>query len=1077
MPFHRRSRVRPGGHRFSQVLAGLVRCFFHRPGCRRSATCPKQPRRGGSSLSVEPLEQRMCLSASFYDTYTASWSGAFGGSQYDEVRAAAVDAAGNLIVVGTTFSGGWVSDGYDTTWAGDGDGFVMKLTADGRHVWSTYLGGSLDDGVAGVAVDSDGNIYLAGWTRSTGWISGGFDTSYGGSGDAFVAKLSPDGAYLWGTYLGGSNWDAISAIALDGNGGLFVVGTTSSSGWVHGGFDSTYNGGQFDAFVARLTADGQFRWSTYLGGADRDYGYGLTVTSDALYVVGKTSSANWSSGGEDLTYAGGYDGYLVRLSLTGQHVWSTYLGGGGEDSATGVIAEATQICVTGNTSSEDWPLSGLVAGPQGGRDAFVVALHPGGRTLWGTHVGGSQDDSAFAIGSSGDGSLFIVGSTRSAGWTTNTLEGGAQGGSEGFLAGISSLGELRVAYAFGGSADDTASTLTLLPEGRLIIAGNTYSTPEWPGRRVLGTSGDADGFAMSLMPNDPPVVGELASPSPVLFRPGSLTLWATDVRDPQGLATVASVLFFRDENRNGEWDEQDTLLGQVAPTGDGEAVWELGSEEIATWSLGRYRFFAVAEDELGARSQPATAEVLLTKREYLGVLDVRQVRETELTGERLFYRFVAAHDAGLLVTSPAATDPVTWRFALYEGDALADPSRPPLAVSTVVENTVRLEALSLRAGTTYELVLEVDHANPGDSLSWQAINLLSRDEGAGEFVLYSTSGDDTWRVSWREDSNGDYLAVVTLQDLEFPFPQLDGGPQRVTLLGGQGHDVVLVTDSPTDDRLVAYPDRTVLETGNFASAGEPRVASSFQITARDFGEVHVYGTQAGHDQAIIYDRLYETGADLGGKMKDEPALGHVKVITARSLIRVKFFEEVDVYAGGSNDLAIFFDGPGDDLFEGRMGMSRRIGPGYTVRGHGFSRVLAYGGNGGDRAKLVDSALKDELQFKPHKVELFDLITGGFEYRVTVRGFPFVEAESAAGSGRDKASLWDTPQDDRILATAEEMIFARLLVGSTRPVLAVRGFEMAKVRDSSGGYDEATVEAPLNYELVFGLGWHVNGGGW
>lgn len=1073
MPPSSRNGVTSKRYRLLKIWGALSHRLLCRDCSPHLAMSRRATRACRTPLLLEPLEPRVCLSTSTFQSLShVSWSGSFGGAQYDELRAAAVDPAGNLILAGTSFSSGWVSGGYDTTWGGDGDGFVVKLSPEGQPLWSTYLGGSLDDGVAGVAVDADGNIYVAGWTRSTGWISGGFDTSYGGSGDGFVAKLSPDGAYLWGTYLGGSNWDAISAIAWDGSSGLFVVGTTSSSGWVHGGFDNTYNGGQFDGFAARLTTDGQFRWSTYLGGADRDYGYGLTVTSGGLYVVGRTSSANWIGGGEDLTYAGNYDGYLVHLSLTGQHVWSSYLGGSGEDSAAAVVADGTAIYVVGHTVSEDWPTTGLVTGPRGGRDAFVVAVSSAGRALWGTHVGGSQDDSALAIQRAEDGTLLVAGKTGSAEWATQYLDSSLPGGNEGFFANISPLGELLAAYAFGGSDDDTASALVILPQGRLIIAGNTYSTPDWPGNTLLGTSGDLDSFVISLTMNDPPMVGELIPQTPWLFRPGPLTLRATNIQDPQGLATVSTVLLYRDDNNNGEWDGADTLLAQSVPTSDGETVWELSSEEIASWPLGRYCFFAVAEDEFGARSQPATAEVLLTKRQHLGSLDVRKVTETELTGEKLFYPFVAAHNAGFLVTAPAVMDPATWRFKLYEGEAPGDPSRPPLAVSTVAENTVRLEVSSLQAGTTYELVLEVDQANPGDSLSWQAINLLSRDESAGEFVLYGTSGDDTWRVSWRGDPNGGYLAAVTLQDLEFTFPQLGGEQQRVRLVGDQGYDVVLLTDSPMDDRLVAYPDRTVFRTGDLAGSGDS--FASFQVTALGFEEAHIYGTQAGHDQALIYDRLQETGADLSGKMKFEPALGHVKLITARSLIRVKLFEEVDVYAGGGNDLAIFFDGPEDEIFEGGMGLAQRTGLRYTVRGHEFTRVLAYAGSGSDRAKLVDSVLKDELQFKPHKVELFDQMTGGSGYRMTLRGFPFVEAESA-GPGRDKASLWDSPQDERIVATAAELVFARLLLGSPQPVLVLRGFELVKVRDSSGGSDEATVEAPLGYELVFGLGWRVNGG--
>jgi hypothetical protein len=162
-----------------------------------------------------------------------------------------VDSAGNVLVTGDTNSSGWVSGGFDTTYGTGSDAFAAKLSPSGGHLWSTYLGDSSGDYGHGIAVDAAGNALVTGRTYSPGWVSGGFDTTYDGFLDAFVAKLSPSGGHVWSTYLGGSNDDFGNGIGVDSAGNVLVTGGTSSSGWVSGAFDTTLDGGE-DAFVANI---------------------------------------------------------------------------------------------------------------------------------------------------------------------------------------------------------------------------------------------------------------------------------------------------------------------------------------------------------------------------------------------------------------------------------------------------------------------------------------------------------------------------------------------------------------------------------------------------------------------------------------------------------------------------------------------------------------------------------------------------------------------------------------------------------------------------------------------------------
>ncbi len=258
------------------------------------------------------------------------WGSYLGGTLQDEANDVAVDASGNVYVAGHTQSSGWVSGGWDTVLDGTQDACVVKLDPTGGHLWSTYVGGADFERGWGIAVDGDGNTYITGETYSAGWVSGGWDTSYGGGGDGFLVKLATDGTYAWSTYLGDTNYEVGYSIAVDPNGNVYVTGETQSSGWVSGGWDTTYAGVGRDGFVVKLDATGSHVWSTYLGAIGNEYGYGITVDGVGnVFATGSTGSSGWVSGGGDTTFNGGTDIYVVdlrQLALTcGPPTWAEVL--------------------------------------------------------------------------------------------------------------------------------------------------------------------------------------------------------------------------------------------------------------------------------------------------------------------------------------------------------------------------------------------------------------------------------------------------------------------------------------------------------------------------------------------------------------------------------------------------------------------------------------------------------------------------------------------------------------------------------------------------------------------------------
>ena len=142
------------------------------------------------------------------------------------------------------------------------------LVIDPSITWATYYGGTNYDQAYSTAVDGLGNIYITGYTQSTSSIaSGGFQNTFGGANDAFLTKFDANGSRLWATYFGGTGSDIGQAVTVDGAGNVCLAGyTESTTGIASGGFQNTFGGGAYDAFLVKFNSSGSRIWGTYYGG-------------------------------------------------------------------------------------------------------------------------------------------------------------------------------------------------------------------------------------------------------------------------------------------------------------------------------------------------------------------------------------------------------------------------------------------------------------------------------------------------------------------------------------------------------------------------------------------------------------------------------------------------------------------------------------------------------------------------------------------------------------------------------------------------------------------------------------------
>ena len=417
-----------------------------------------------------------------------------GGGDSDEGRAIAVDAVGAAYVAGTTWSDDFPSTpgAYQPNYAGWLDAFVTKLSADGSTLlYSTFLGGENPDKAFGIAVDAGGVAHVTGETRSADFPTtfGAFDTTHNGWDDAFAAKLNADGTALtYSTFLGGARSEQGSAITLGEGGAALLTGHTGSGDFPTspGSFDTSYDGGVRDTFVAKLSVDGSsLVYSTFIGGNGMDLGYAMAVDGvGGCYLAGYTSSSDFPTlpGAYDAELAGNNDIFVAKLSADGTAlVYGTYLGGTGwsrsqEGFGSLCIDGAGSAYLTGYSDASDFPTTpGAYDTAYDGGAAWVVKVSADGSALvYATWLGSGSVGSGIAV--DGGGVAHVTGYTDEDFPTTpGAYDTSHNGGYDVFVTSLSPDGsELLYSTFLGGSDLDMAYSMALDRSGAAFVTGEIW---------------------------------------------------------------------------------------------------------------------------------------------------------------------------------------------------------------------------------------------------------------------------------------------------------------------------------------------------------------------------------------------------------------------------------------------------------------------------------------------------------------------------------------------------------------------------------------------------------------------------
>ena len=474
------------------------------------------------------------------------YSAVFGGSQEDIVSSIALDSAGDAYVAGATYSTDFpLADPYQSSWtsvspSSSTAAVVSKLNPSGMaFLYSTYLGGP-SSGADNIKVDSAGRAYITGGTGSGFPLMNAFQPTYGGNIDAFVTVLSPNGdSLVYSTYLGGSQFDVPTALAIDGSDNAYITGFTNGSFPTTHSID--YKNG-YGLFIAKFNSSGVLEYSTTYS---NDAGESTAIAADSTGAVYITGYDNLPTGipvtkgafQTKCTYTFGC-AFVTKFSPSGASlVYSTWLDfdSGGVGTSIAVDSSAEAYVAGAATNGLLTRSSSFQKTYGGGGDGFVLKLNSSGSDLlWSTYLGGKGDDVVYGLALDSHRNVYVAGFTCSSNFplkaAVQKYVGTKSHPCQFFVTTLNgSLSALPYYSTYFGTATGSNQGIGIAvdPQLNVYIAGyDDANVQATPGALNIGLAGNPGGgldvFLSKLVIEDDLALGVSASPSPVA-QGGTLT--------------------------------------------------------------------------------------------------------------------------------------------------------------------------------------------------------------------------------------------------------------------------------------------------------------------------------------------------------------------------------------------------------------------------------------------------------------------------------------------------------------------------------------------------------------------------
>jgi hypothetical protein len=405
----------------------------------------------------------------------------------------------------------------------DSDSDTDVDAGQGAYQWHTFYGAAVsEDRGYSVAVDGDGNIYVAGWTCDWDGPDGQSPLhEKSGEDDIFALKLSSSGAYQWHTFYGSSDDDYGWSLALDGVGNIYVTGNSKRS-WkgpdgqsplnAHAGdtgsdsdagidtdteTDTEPTGYEEDAFVLKLNSDGQYQWHTFYGSSWCDKGASVAVDGTGNVYLTGSSGGSWNGpdGQSPLNGTGDDEAFVLKLDSNGAYQWHAFYGAS-EDFGNAVSLDGSgNIYVTGE-SLNTWNGPGGESPLNGTSDTwntYVLKLDANGAYKW--HTFYESGGSALAV--DGGGNIYLT-SPSSVAWTGPNGEAPLNAGQEVCILKLDASGAYQW-HTFYGSYLAMGQSIAIDGSGNIYVTG--FSSASWTGplgQDPVDTTGDEGFFVLKL---------------------------------------------------------------------------------------------------------------------------------------------------------------------------------------------------------------------------------------------------------------------------------------------------------------------------------------------------------------------------------------------------------------------------------------------------------------------------------------------------------------------------------------------------------------------------------------------------
>jgi hypothetical protein len=399
-----------------------------------------------------------------------------GGTATDDGHAIAALADGSTIVTGS-FGGTATFGSVAVTSAGGADVYVARLSPVGTWTWVATVGTSGTDVGRAITALPDGSAVVTGQIAGAAAFGGTTVTAFGGA-DVFVARISPTGEWQWATSAGGSGADDGRGITALPDGSAVVVGSIASSASF--GATALAGAGGADLFAARVDPDGAWTWARRGGGTGGDHAAAVTAHPDGSVVLTGWFEGTASFGGTALSATGGDDLVVAKLSPGGDWTWVVRAGGSGQDAGRAVTVHGDGSAVVAGTLGGAAVVAGTVLTPVGGTDLLLAAITSDGVWRWAVTGGSTADDHLRGTVARLDGSTFVAGQLGAPA-TLGTVAVPSAGGVDLLVGAVTVDGGWAWAASAGGSDNDLARAITLLPDGSPAVAG------ELVGPAVVGT--------------------------------------------------------------------------------------------------------------------------------------------------------------------------------------------------------------------------------------------------------------------------------------------------------------------------------------------------------------------------------------------------------------------------------------------------------------------------------------------------------------------------------------------------------------------------------------------------------------